>query len=47
VLLAGWLAGPVLKRAVDNPMAVLDEALLPSEAAKRFGLMWRSVSGRW
>lgn len=47
VLLAGWLAGPVLKRAVGNPMAVLDEALLPSEAAKRFGLMWRSVSGRW
>ena len=46
-LLGGWLAGPVLRRAAKTPEAVLDDALMPSEAQRRLSLMWRSVSGRW
>lgn len=46
-LLSGWMAGPVLRRARAVPQAVAHEEILPSEAQRRFDLMWRSLTGRW
>ncbi|NOX73360.1 MAG: squalene/phytoene synthase family protein [Alphaproteobacteria bacterium] len=46
-LLAGWQADGILKRARNSPQVVLDGTLEASEFAKRSGLVWRSVVGRW
>lgn len=46
-LLSGWLAGPVLRRAATDPVAVLSGALEPSEFTKRGSLALRALTGRW
>lgn len=46
-LLTGWQAGPVLRRAVQSPARVRDDRLRGSEFARRGGLLWRALSGRW
>lgn len=46
-LLAGWRAGPLLRLAVREPGRVAEGALVQSEFARRGGLLWRGVSGRW
>ncbi|MGR3495790.1 squalene/phytoene synthase family protein [Citreimonas sp.] len=46
-LTAGWLAGPVLKRAIDNPGHVAEGTLRPSEARVRARLAWVAATGRF
>ncbi|TCL09625.1 squalene/phytoene synthase [Shimia isoporae] len=45
-LLAAWEASAILGQAAKEPERVIDGALGQSEFAKRFGLMFRAVSGR-
>lgn len=47
VLLAGWQAGPVLRRAARAPERILDGGLELSEFARRGRLLLRALSGRW
>lgn len=46
-LLAGWQAGPVLRRAAQAPRLVRAGGLQGSEFARRGGLFLRALSGRW
>lgn len=46
-LIAGWLAGPVLKRAVSNPARVADGTLRPPEGRVRARLAWVAATGRF
>ena len=46
-LLAGWQAEAVLRQAAEAPERVKDGALGQSEFARKAGLMWRAMSGRW
>ena len=47
-LLAGWQAGAILRQAVQEPERVFQAGGLgQSEFARRGGLLWRSVTGRW
>jgi 15-cis-phytoene synthase len=46
-LYPAWQAGAVLKRAARDPAAVAEGRLAQAEAARRWGLLWRSVTGRW
>lgn len=46
-LWAGWQARSVLGLAAANPSRVADDALVVSEFARRFGLLWRVFTGRW
>lgn len=46
-LLAGWQAGPVLRRAAKAPRQVSAGGLQGSEFARRGGLFLRALSGRW
>ncbi len=45
-LLAGWRAGPTLRAALADPSRIAAGRLQGTEAARRWGLLWRSVSGR-
>lgn len=47
VLLAGWQAGPVLRRAARQPQLVLGGGLALSEFSKRGRLLLRALAGRW
>jgi phytoene/squalene synthetase len=42
-LLAGWQAGPLLHRALQNPV----QTPLQSEFKRRGGLLWQAFTGRW
>jgi len=44
---AAWAAGPILRRAAEDPRRVEEGALAPSEFRRRAGLLWRAVTGRW
>ncbi|MFN4056877.1 MAG: squalene/phytoene synthase family protein [Roseinatronobacter sp.] len=46
-LLAGWLAGPVLRRVLLGPAAVFEGTLEPSEFSRRGSLALRALTGRW
>ena len=46
-LLPGWQAAPLLRLAARDPARVLQGALWQSEFARRGGLAWRAVTGRW
>lgn len=46
-LLPGWQAEGFLKQAVADPMAVAEGRLRLSEFARRGGLLWQSLSGRY
>jgi len=46
-LLAGWQAGGLLSLAARDPAAVEDGRLALSEFARRGGLLWQAISGRW
>ncbi len=46
-LLTGWQAGPILRRAARRPAHVREGRLQGSEFARRGGLFWRAISGRW
>ncbi|MHC0054979.1 squalene/phytoene synthase family protein [Actibacterium sp. D379-3] len=46
-LLAGWRAGAVLTAAQADPAAVGAGRLRGSEFARRGGLLWVSLTGRW
>ncbi|MGB5559403.1 MAG: squalene/phytoene synthase family protein [Paracoccaceae bacterium] len=43
---AAWLAGPVLRHALNDPSAVRTGRLEPSEFRRRSGLLWRVALGR-
>lgn len=47
VMLVGWQAEPLLKRAIQDPTRVADGALAQSEARKRWSLMTKAATGRW
>ncbi len=46
-MLAGWQAGPTLKRAQRAPHLVAEGGLAPSEFARRGGLLRAALTGRW
>lgn len=46
-LLPGWQAQGLLKQAVADPMAVAEGRLQLSEFARRGGLLWQSLTGRY
>ncbi|MEO0703981.1 MAG: squalene/phytoene synthase family protein [Pseudomonadota bacterium] len=46
-LLAGWRAQGILRRAAADPGRVADGMLDGSEFAKRAGLLWCAMTGRW
>lgn len=46
-LLPGWQAGALLRLAAADPDRVLQGRLWQSEFARRGGLAWRAVTGRW
>jgi len=46
-LLAGWRAGPILARAAAEPGLVAAGGLEGSDFARRGGLVWRALTGRW
>lgn len=46
-LLPGWQAAPLLRMAAQAPERVVQGTLWQSEFARRGGLAWRAVSGRW
>ncbi len=46
-LWAGWMTGPVLKRAKHQPVLVATGELLPSEAKQRARKAWVQLTGRW
>ncbi|MBI1171410.1 phytoene synthase [bacterium] len=45
--LAGWMAGPLLAQAFDNPTRVAEGTLALSEFRKRGGLLWMAATGRF
>jgi hypothetical protein len=45
--LAGWQAGPVLRQAQENPTRVAEGSLGQSEFARRGGLAWMALTGRF
>ena len=45
--LAGWQAGPLLRLAHDNPTRVAEGTLALSEFARRGGLVWMALTGRF
>ncbi|MGY6705690.1 squalene/phytoene synthase family protein [Roseinatronobacter sp.] len=47
VMLTGWQASAVLRRAAQRPELVAQGGLLPSEFRRRGALMLRVLSGRW
>lgn len=47
VLLSGWQAEGVLRRAAADPSRVAEGRLAASEFRRRGGLLWRSLTGRW
>jgi phytoene/squalene synthetase len=46
-LLACWRADGVLRRAAANPDRVISGGLEGPEAARRWGVLWRGLTGRW
>ena len=46
-LLAGWQAGALLGQVVAEPGRVLAGSMGQSEFARRGGLAWRGMTGRW
>lgn len=46
-LLPGWLADPLLRRAVGDPAAVAEGRLGVSEFRRRAGLLYVATTGRW
>jgi phytoene/squalene synthetase len=46
-LLAGWQTAGLLRLAVAQPGRVAESGLALSEFAKRGGLLWQAVTGRW
>ncbi len=47
VLRSGWQARGVLKRAMRDPVRVLEGHLAPSEFSRRGALLLKSITGRW
>lgn len=47
VMVMGWQADGILRRAITRPELVATGDLAPSDFGQRIGLLWRSVSGRW
>jgi hypothetical protein len=45
--LAAWQAGPLLRQAHGNPTRVAEGTLALSEFAKRGGLVWMALTGRF
>lgn len=46
-LLVCWRAEPILRRAAADPDRVASGGLMGSEFARRAGLLWRGMTGRW
>lgn len=46
-LLTGWQAGALLRQVVAEPWRVLEGTMGQSEFARRGGLAWRGLTGRW
>ncbi|MDP3958585.1 MAG: squalene/phytoene synthase family protein [Pseudorhodobacter sp.] len=46
-LLAGWQSGALLALVADDPARVAEGRVQRSEVARRGGLLWAAVSGRW
>ena len=46
-LLSGWQTRGLLQLAASDPLAVAEGRLKLSEFARRGGLLWQAVSGRW
>lgn len=46
-LAAAWRAGPILSRAAADPGRVAAGGCSEPEFRRRWGLLWRSLSGRW
>ena len=45
ILRAGWLAEPVLRRAIANPQRIMNGTLMPSEFGRRARLLWKQATG--
>lgn len=45
--LAGWMAGPLLRQARDNPTRVAEGTLALAEFTRRGGLVWMGLTGRF
>ncbi len=46
-LMAAWQAQGILEQVYREPQRVAEGELVLSEFSKRFGLLWRSTTGRW
>lgn len=46
-LLAGWQSGALLALVAEDPARVAEGRVQRSEFARRGGLLWATVSGRW
>lgn len=46
-LATGWQAAGILRRAARAPTLVAERRLQPSEFARRGGLFWAGLTGRW
>lgn len=46
-LLPGWQAGPLLRQVVADPMVVAEGRMATSEFARRGGLLWQAMTGRF
>ena len=46
-LLACWRADGILRRAAADPGRVISGGLEGAEAARRWGILWRGITGRW
>jgi phytoene/squalene synthetase len=46
-MLAGWQTGPLLRLAQRSPQLVAEGGLATSEFARRGGLLWAALTGRW
>lgn len=46
-LLPGWQAGPLLRQVVADPMVVAEGRMATSEFARRGGLVWQAMTGRF
>ena len=46
-LLACWRADGILRRAAAEPDRVISGGLEGAEAARRWGILWRGITGRW
>ncbi|WP_414898108.1 squalene/phytoene synthase family protein [Rhodovulum sp. YEN HP10] len=44
---AAWRTGAILTRAAAHPGRVLEGGLEGAEVARRAGLLWRALAGRW